>query len=103
MSCSVWVVGDIVRPYSEKFVENFLIYLRMILQERFCGHDFSKSTFPQGFVAFGGGRYMCPGRWYAIMELVMVISLFFHQFDITLDDEIPQPVRESMIFNPFIL
>ena len=28
-----------------------------------------KGKFLEGFVAFGGGRYQCPGRWLAIAEM----------------------------------
>ena len=59
--------------------------------------DFSKGAFLPGFVAFGGGRYMCPGRWYALMELHMIISMLFHRYDMSLDSKLPAPVSPRTI------
>ncbi|XP_076872857.1 24-hydroxycholesterol 7-alpha-hydroxylase isoform X2 [Brachyhypopomus gauderio] len=59
--------------------------------ERWEKADFVKNVFLEGFVAFGGGKNQCPGRWYAIMELHLFITLILYQFEFTLLDQVPEP------------
>ena len=59
--------------------------------------DFSKNEFLPGFVSFGGGRYMCPGRWYALQELHIFISTLFHKYNMTLESKFPEPVSGCLI------
>lgn len=37
--------------------------LLLIQQERWLECDIDKNQFLPGFIAFGGGRYQCPGRY----------------------------------------
>ncbi|XP_071113584.1 24-hydroxycholesterol 7-alpha-hydroxylase-like isoform X1 [Haliotis cracherodii] len=53
--------------------------------------DLDKNVFLPGFVAFGGGRYQCPGRWFALLEIHMFIALFLQRFDCQLIDLLPPP------------
>ncbi|XP_062507240.1 24-hydroxycholesterol 7-alpha-hydroxylase-like [Corticium candelabrum] len=48
-----------------------------------------KNLFLDGFVAFGGGRFMCPGRWFALMEMQLIIAAVIHQFHLELVDSVP--------------
>ncbi|BFZ25087.1 hypothetical protein BsWGS_28125 [Bradybaena similaris] len=52
--------------------------------ERWTGID--KAAFPEEFLAFGGGRYQCPGRWFALMEIHLYVALFLSMFDCHLLD-----------------
>uniref|UniRef100_A0AAY4C069 24-hydroxycholesterol 7-alpha-hydroxylase n=1 Tax=Denticeps clupeoides TaxID=299321 RepID=A0AAY4C069_9TELE len=65
--------------------------------ERWEQADLVKNAFLEGFVAFGGGKYQCPGRWYAIMELHMFVALILYKYEFTLLDSLPKPVS----FMPF--
>jgi len=42
--------------------KNYIINCLYIKQERWEDADLEKNLFLDGFVAFGGGRYQCPGR-----------------------------------------
>ncbi|XP_028858400.1 24-hydroxycholesterol 7-alpha-hydroxylase isoform X2 [Denticeps clupeoides] len=59
--------------------------------ERWEQADLVKNAFLEGFVAFGGGKYQCPGRWYAIMELHMFVALILYKYEFTLLDSLPKP------------
>ena len=75
--------------------------------------DLEKSQFLDGFVTFGGGRYMCPGRsvntltlscghsdcncvayrWLALMEIHLYVAMVIQRFDMQLLDPLPNTVR----------
>ncbi|KAL8619018.1 hypothetical protein ACOMHN_020716 [Nucella lapillus] len=57
--------------------------------ERWASADLEKNVFLDGFIAFGGGRYQCPGRWFALMELHLFLALFLQRFDATLKGSAP--------------
>ncbi|XP_067674947.1 24-hydroxycholesterol 7-alpha-hydroxylase-like [Haliotis asinina] len=64
--------------------------------EQFCPNrwekaDLDKNVFLPGFIAFGGGRYQCPGRWFALLEIHMFIAMFLQRFDCQLTVSLPQP------------
>uniref|UniRef100_A0A4W4GQ29 Cytochrome P450, family 39, subfamily A, polypeptide 1 n=1 Tax=Electrophorus electricus TaxID=8005 RepID=A0A4W4GQ29_ELEEL len=59
--------------------------------ERWEKADLRKNGFLEGFVAFGGGKNQCPGRWYAIMELHLFVTLILYKFEFTLLDQVPEP------------
>ncbi|KAG7460899.1 hypothetical protein MATL_G00203870 [Megalops atlanticus] len=59
--------------------------------ERWEKADLVKNVFLEGFVAFGGGRNQCPGRWYALMEIHMFVSLILYKYEFTLLDPLPNP------------
>ncbi|XP_033741242.1 24-hydroxycholesterol 7-alpha-hydroxylase-like [Pecten maximus] len=66
--------------------------------DRWKDADLEKNLFLDGFVAFGGGRYQCPGRWYAQMEIQMYVALFLHKVDCTvLSDHIPSPSTKHLV------
>ncbi|XP_067931990.1 24-hydroxycholesterol 7-alpha-hydroxylase-like [Watersipora subatra] len=83
--------GDLLMlsPYWAHRNETFFPEPERFYPERWIKCDFSKNEFLPGFVAFGGGRYMCPGRWYALMELHILISLLFYKFDMKLEGKLP--------------
>ncbi|XP_060077159.1 24-hydroxycholesterol 7-alpha-hydroxylase-like [Ylistrum balloti] len=66
--------------------------------DRWKDADLEKNLFLDGFVAFGGGRYQCPGRWYAQMEIQMYVALFLQKVDCTvLTDHIPPPSTKHLV------
>ncbi|OWF39163.1 24-hydroxycholesterol 7-alpha-hydroxylase [Mizuhopecten yessoensis] len=66
--------------------------------DRWKDADLEKNLFLDGFVAFGGGRYQCPGRWYAQMEIQMYVALFLHKVDCTvLSDHVPSPSTKHLV------
>uniref|UniRef100_A0A671PW08 24-hydroxycholesterol 7-alpha-hydroxylase-like n=1 Tax=Sinocyclocheilus anshuiensis TaxID=1608454 RepID=A0A671PW08_9TELE len=59
--------------------------------ERWEKADLEKNVHLEGFVAFGGGKNQCPGRWYAVMELHMFVALILYKFEFTPLDPVPKP------------
>ncbi|XP_072107578.1 24-hydroxycholesterol 7-alpha-hydroxylase isoform X3 [Mobula birostris] len=49
-----------------------------------------RQVFLDGFMAFGGGRYQCPGRWFALMEIQMFAALMLYKYEFTLLDPVPK-------------
>ncbi|XP_043538738.1 24-hydroxycholesterol 7-alpha-hydroxylase isoform X1 [Chiloscyllium plagiosum] len=66
-------------PDPEKFIP-----------ERWKKADIEKHVFLDGFLAFGGGRYQCPGRWFALLEIQMFAALILHKYEFTLLDPVPK-------------
>ncbi|XP_041044263.1 24-hydroxycholesterol 7-alpha-hydroxylase isoform X4 [Carcharodon carcharias] len=60
------------------------------LPDRWKKADIEKQVFLDGFMAFGGGRYQCPGRWFALLEIQMFAALIFHKYEFTLLDPLPK-------------
>jgi cytochrome P450 len=48
----------------------------------------------QGFMPFGGGKHICPGRWFALAEILGLSALLLIGFEIEKDDggriEVPE-------------
>lgn len=59
--------------------------------DRWKSVDFEKNLFLEGFIAFGGGRYQCPGRWFALMEIHLFTAVLIHYYDIQLLQPVPKP------------
>ena len=72
-----------------------------LLQDRWKDSQDDKpqqqQQFLPGFNGFGGGRYHCPGRWFALMELQLVVAMTIKMFDMQLLDTIPQPVSTASV------
>ncbi|CAC5409937.1 CYP39A1 [Mytilus coruscus] len=92
--------GDMLMlsPYwahrNEKYFPDPLMYK----PERWKEADIDKNVFLDGFVAFGGGRYQCPGRWYAILEIQMYVAMFIQMFDCKLlIDSVPEPSKKHLV------
>ncbi|XP_069584306.1 24-hydroxycholesterol 7-alpha-hydroxylase [Ranitomeya imitator] len=64
----------------------------MYRPERWKKANLEKNVFLDGFVAFGGGKFQCPGRWFALMEIQMLLVLMLHKYEFQLLDPVP---RES--------
>ncbi|XP_064397824.1 24-hydroxycholesterol 7-alpha-hydroxylase-like [Halichondria panicea] len=59
--------------------------------DRWLECDLDKAQLLDGFVGFGGGRYQCPGRWFALMEMQLFIAMLLQQFNLELLDPLPLP------------
>ncbi|XP_053567113.1 24-hydroxycholesterol 7-alpha-hydroxylase [Bombina bombina] len=62
----------------------------MFKPERWKKANLEKNVFLQGFVAFGGGKYQCPGRWFALMEMQMMVAFMLYKYEFTLLDPVPK-------------
>ncbi|KAM8953269.1 24-hydroxycholesterol 7-alpha-hydroxylase [Pelodytes ibericus] len=52
--------------------------------------NLEKNVFLDGFVAFGGGKYQCPGRWFALMEIQMLVVLMLYKYQFQVLDPVPK-------------
>ncbi|KAM4772597.1 24-hydroxycholesterol 7-alpha-hydroxylase-like [Rhinophrynus dorsalis] len=62
----------------------------MFRPERWKKANLEKNYFLDGFVAFGGGKYQCPGRWFALMEIHMIVILMLYKYEFHLLDPVPK-------------
>lgn len=58
--------------------------------ERWKKANLEKHAFLDWFMAFGTGKYQCPGRWLALLEIQMCVILIFYYYDCTLLDPLPK-------------
>ncbi|XP_078617889.1 24-hydroxycholesterol 7-alpha-hydroxylase-like [Branchiostoma floridae x Branchiostoma japonicum] len=77
-------------PYWAHRNPNFFPEPDKFLPERWLEADLEKNLFLDGFVGFGGGRYQCPGRWFALMEMQMLLAMMIQMFDFKLLGEVPK-------------
>jgi cytochrome P450 len=73
--------------------------------ERFLKIDSKEiSVHPAAFRAFGGGKTLCPGRHFAMSEIVVFIGMVVLMFDIKgVDREIKMPIKEDRVLPVHIL
>ncbi|XP_048791312.1 24-hydroxycholesterol 7-alpha-hydroxylase isoform X6 [Lagopus muta] len=62
----------------------------MFKPDRWKEANLEKNAFLDGFVAFGGGKHQCPGRWFAIMEIQLFVVLFLYKYQFVLLDAVPK-------------
>ncbi|XP_014728372.1 PREDICTED: 24-hydroxycholesterol 7-alpha-hydroxylase [Sturnus vulgaris] len=62
----------------------------MFKPDRWKEANLEKNAFLDSFVAFGGGKHQCPGRWFAIMEIQLFVVLFLHKYEFVLLDAVPK-------------
>ncbi|XP_037375731.1 24-hydroxycholesterol 7-alpha-hydroxylase isoform X1 [Talpa occidentalis] len=58
--------------------------------ERWKKANLEKHAFLDCFMAFGSGKYQCPGRWFALLEIQIFIILIFYKYDCRLLDPLPK-------------
>uniref|UniRef100_A0A8D1D830 Cytochrome P450 family 39 subfamily A member 1 n=1 Tax=Sus scrofa TaxID=9823 RepID=A0A8D1D830_PIG len=58
--------------------------------ERWKKANLEKHAFLDWFMAFGTGKYQCPGRWLALLEIQMCVILIFYYYDCSLLDPLPK-------------
>ncbi|XP_064506790.1 24-hydroxycholesterol 7-alpha-hydroxylase isoform X2 [Pseudopipra pipra] len=64
----------------------------MFKPDRWKEANLEKNAFLDSFVAFGGGKHQCPGRWFAIMEIQLFVVLSLYKYEFVALDAVP---RES--------
>ncbi|XP_078503772.1 24-hydroxycholesterol 7-alpha-hydroxylase isoform X1 [Lissotriton helveticus] len=69
----------------------------MFKPERWKKANLEKNAFLGGFMAFGGGRYQCPGRWFALMEIHLVVVSILYKFDFVLLDPVPKQSYRHLV------
>ncbi|XP_045860523.1 24-hydroxycholesterol 7-alpha-hydroxylase isoform X2 [Meles meles] len=60
--------------------------------ERWKKANLEKHAFLDWFVAFGSGKYQCPGRWFALLQIQICIILILYKYDCNLLDPLPKQV-----------
>ncbi|XP_019654990.1 24-hydroxycholesterol 7-alpha-hydroxylase isoform X5 [Ailuropoda melanoleuca] len=58
--------------------------------ERWKKANLEKHAFLDWFVAFGSGKYQCPGRWFALLQIQICIILILYKYDCSLLDPLPK-------------
>ncbi|XP_022359669.1 24-hydroxycholesterol 7-alpha-hydroxylase isoform X1 [Enhydra lutris kenyoni] len=58
--------------------------------ERWKKANLEKHAFLDQFVAFGSGKYQCPGRWFALLQIQICIILILYKYDCSLLDPLPK-------------
>ncbi|ERE89288.1 24-hydroxycholesterol 7-alpha-hydroxylase isoform X2 [Cricetulus griseus] len=58
--------------------------------ERWKEANLDKNAFLDCFMAFGGGKFQCPGRWFALLEIQICIILVLYTYDCSLLDPLPK-------------
>uniref|UniRef100_A0A8C6RU47 24-hydroxycholesterol 7-alpha-hydroxylase n=1 Tax=Nannospalax galili TaxID=1026970 RepID=A0A8C6RU47_NANGA len=60
--------------------------------ERWEKANLEKHAFLDCFMAFGGGKFQCPGRWFALAEIQICIVLILYKYECSLLDPLPKQV-----------
>uniref|UniRef100_D4AE09 Cytochrome P450, family 39, subfamily a, polypeptide 1 n=1 Tax=Rattus norvegicus TaxID=10116 RepID=D4AE09_RAT len=58
--------------------------------ERWKEANLDKYIFLDYFMAFGGGKFQCPGRWFALLEIQLCIILVLYKYECSLLDPLPK-------------
>ncbi|XP_077018094.1 24-hydroxycholesterol 7-alpha-hydroxylase isoform X2 [Tamandua tetradactyla] len=58
--------------------------------ERWKKANLEKHAFLDRFMAFGSGKYQCPGRWFALLEIQLFIILILYKYECSLLDPLPK-------------
>lgn len=58
--------------------------------ERWKEANLDKYIFLDYFMAFGGGKFQCPGRWFALLEVQLCIILVLYKYECSLLDPLPK-------------
>ncbi|XP_054349577.1 24-hydroxycholesterol 7-alpha-hydroxylase isoform X5 [Pongo pygmaeus] len=58
--------------------------------ERWKKANLEKHSFLDCFMAFGSGKFHCPARWFALLEVQMCIILILYKYDCSLLDPLPK-------------
>uniref|UniRef100_A0A8C9LL79 24-hydroxycholesterol 7-alpha-hydroxylase n=1 Tax=Piliocolobus tephrosceles TaxID=591936 RepID=A0A8C9LL79_9PRIM len=58
--------------------------------ERWKKANLEKHSFLDCFMAFGSGKFQCPGRWFALLEVQMCVILILYKYDCSLLDPLPK-------------
>jgi len=55
----------------------------------------------EGLILFGGGKHLCPGRFFALIEMHLMISFCFEHYDIKLEKDsiLPPTIQNALPIN----
>ncbi|WAR08112.1 CP39A-like protein [Mya arenaria] len=83
--------GDllVLCPYWAHRNEQFFPDPEAFKPERWEGVSFARMSYRQGFIAFGGGRSQCPGRYFAHSVMQKFVASFLLQFHCTPHTPVP--------------
>lgn len=62
-----------------------------------------ENRLPMGFRAFGGGKTICPGRYFALMEILVFVSIMVTKFDLHLAAGCRVPEKEDKVMPVHVL
>ncbi|KAM4835053.1 24-hydroxycholesterol 7-alpha-hydroxylase [Thomomys bottae] len=68
--------------------------------ERWKKANLEKHVFLDGFLAFGGGKFQCPGRWFSLLEIEIFIILMLYKYDCCLLDPVPKQSDHHLVGVP---
>lgn len=82
-----------ISPYWSHRNEKYFPQPEEFLPERWenCGLE------KQGFVAFGGGRFQCPGRWFGMMSMQTMAAMFLLHYTCAIYSPVPKPSLKHVI------
>ncbi|XP_010616114.3 24-hydroxycholesterol 7-alpha-hydroxylase [Fukomys damarensis] len=58
--------------------------------ERWKEANLEKHAFLEGYMAFGAGKFQCPGRWFTLLQIQIYIILILYKYDCRLLDPLPK-------------
>ncbi|XP_060600316.1 24-hydroxycholesterol 7-alpha-hydroxylase-like [Ruditapes philippinarum] len=82
-----------ISPYLTHRDERYFEDPEVFKPERWADGNFEKP----GFVAFGGGRYQCPGRWFGMMSMQTFVTMFFLKYTFKVHSLAPIPNMSHLI------
>ena len=94
--------GDLLMlsPYWTHLDESVFQNSQLFDPDRWRNWD-AKSPNADKFIAFGGGRYQCPGRWFALMEIQVFVAVLVSCFEMELlGGVMPRPSPEHVVGVP---
>ncbi|XP_029327439.1 24-hydroxycholesterol 7-alpha-hydroxylase isoform X3 [Mus caroli] len=68
--------------------------------ERWKEANLDKYIFLDYFMAFGGGKFQCPGRWFALLEVQLCIILVLYKYECSLLDPLPKQSSRHLVGVP---
>ena len=64
------------------------------------GPDRREDDNPFAFTAFGGGKHKCIGMNFAYIQMKVILSTLFSQFEFEIGEDEYEPARDSLIIAP---
>ncbi|XP_034503993.1 24-hydroxycholesterol 7-alpha-hydroxylase isoform X2 [Ailuropoda melanoleuca] len=84
-----WCILEAIRLRAPGVITRKVLKPVKIL-ERWKKANLEKHAFLDWFVAFGSGKYQCPGRWFALLQIQICIILILYKYDCSLLDPLPK-------------
>ena len=91
---------DTVYPAGQKFVPDRFLKMRQIPGQENKHQLVSTSS---NHLGFGYGKYACPGRFFAAVEVKIALSHILMSYDVKLVDDAPAPHRIGVVMAANVL